>query len=173
MRKNLHEKEDREKEDVINLLNKQIIVEGELVRLYKETEGEIKSRPVKHLLRMIELDSRKHIDICHTVIDILQGEELVKTEKEEVIQGLKRHIELEKESIDRANEILRNDWIRETSGLTELIKKLKDDEEKHHMALIKLTEKPFIRLDPSDLTVLFRDVEWLENREKRSQINSK
>jgi len=48
-------------------------VEGELVGLYERTAREISSQPVRHLLHMINMDSRKHIDICQTAIEILEG----------------------------------------------------------------------------------------------------
>ncbi len=163
----IKEREEREKEEAIDLLKKQMVVEGKLINLYEETVGSIQSRPVKHLLRMITLDSRKHVDICQVAIEVLQGEDVLSEEKDELIKGLQRHIELEKESVDRAKKILKNTWIRENKGLSELIKKLRDDEKKHHKALKKLTGKAFFRLDPNDFIAVLRDMEFLEERYKR------
>lgn len=53
--------------------------------LYKETAKEINSSAVKHLLHMISLDSRKHIDICQLVIEVLKGEDVLKEEKGELM----------------------------------------------------------------------------------------
>lgn len=148
MYKIIKEREEGARQEVIELLRKQMAVEGELVGLYEKTAGEINSTAVRHLLHMIQLDSRKHIDICQTVIEVLQGEEVLKQEKEELLEGLLRHVELEKESIERANKILKNVWIRETKGLSDLIKKLRNDEREHHKALQKLAGRPFFREDP-------------------------
>jgi len=162
-------KESRAKEEAIGLLREQMKIEGELVGLYEKTASEIKNKPVRHLLHMIQLDSRKHISICQTSIEILQGEDVLEEEKKELIKGLKAHMELEKNSIDRASEMLNNVWIRENKALTELIKKLRDDEKRHHKMLQKLAEKPFFRLDPDDWTLIFRDADWVEQRYARSR----
>ena len=168
LKNDIKEREKKEKEEVVDLLRKQMAVEVELVRLYEETAGDIQSRSVRNLLHMIELDSRKHIDICQTVINILQGEDVLKPEKKELKDMLRQHIALEKESIDRANMILKNVWIRETQGLKELIEKLKEDEKTHHEALKKLAEKAFFRQDFFRLD-FFRDMEHLEERYVRSR----
>lgn len=53
-------------------------------------------------------------------------------EREEIIKGLQRHIELEKESINMAKKMLDNVWIRETEGVKALVDKWRRDEEEHH-----------------------------------------
>jgi len=50
---------------------------------------------------------------------------------------------LECGAIERANEILKNTWIRENKALTALFKKLRDDERRHHQMLKNLMEKTF------------------------------
>lgn len=163
----IKEREEREKQEALDLLRTQMTVEGELVKLYERTEGEMKSSAVGHLLHMIQLDSRKHIDICQTVIEVLQGEEVLTQEKKELIEGLQRHVDLEKGSIERANKILKNVWIRETKGLEQLIKRLRDDEREHHKTLKKLTGRAFFREDPFEFG-MFRDKEArYERRIKR------
>lgn len=157
--RSIDKKEEREKEEVIDLLRNQIAVEGELVNLYEKTVGGIENSPVKHLLHTIQLDSKKHIDICQTAIDVLQGKDVLKPEKKELTEELQRHIELEKESIDRANKMLKNVWIRENKALSELIKKLRRDEKEHHQALKNLARKEFFRVAYGDLYGLFRDPE--------------
>jgi hypothetical protein len=118
---------------------------------------------------MIELDSRKHIDICQTVIEVLEGEDVFSEHKEELIQGLNDHIQMEEVAIQRAEKILGNVWIRENKALTELIKKLRDDEKYHTSALKKLSEKPFFRFMPGDFTVVFRGEEFAEERYRREK----
>jgi rubrerythrin len=160
----VREEKEKEKEEVIDLLNKQIDVERNLVNLYKETAKDIKSNDVKHLLHMISLDSRKHIDICQLVIVVLQGEDVLKEEKGEILTGLKQHIELEKEAIDKANKILGNVWIRETKGLSELIKKWRNEEKEHHTMLKQMVGKTFFRIDEFDFAAVFKSKAELEER---------
>jgi rubrerythrin len=159
----------KEKAEAIRLLKEQIQVEGKLVGLYEKSHKEIENMPVRHILHMIQLDSRKHIDICQTAIEILEGKDVLKDERKELLTGVKEHVELEKGSIERADEILKNVWIRENKAIQELIKKLRDDEKRHHDTLKKLSEKTFFRLDPNDFTVIMRGPEFAEERYERSK----
>ena len=164
----LKEREEKE-EKVIDLLREQLKVEGQLVGLYERTAPDIKNNPVRSLLHMIQLDSRKRIEICKLAIEVLEGEEVFSEDKTELISGLRDHVELEKRSIDRANEMLKNVWISENQALSEMIKKLRDDERRHHETLRKLSEKPFFRFDPRDFTVIMRGFEFAEERYRRSK----
>ena len=161
--------EEKEKQEAIRLLREQMEVEGRLVGLYERTHKEIENRPVRHLLHMIQLDSQKHIDICRTAIEILEGEDVLRDERRELLTGVREHVELEEGSIRRANEMLKNVWIRENKAVSELIGKLRDDERRHHDALKKLSEKTFFRLDPNDFTVIMRGTEFAEERYRRSR----
>ncbi|UCH02753.1 MAG: hypothetical protein JSV20_02915 [Candidatus Bathyarchaeota archaeon] len=172
--RDFHKKRDeKEKEEAIDILTKQLETEYKLVSLYEETEKAIKSSAVRHLLHMIQLDSKKHIDICQLVIDILQGEEVLKEEKEDLKKGLQRHIELENEALEKANKLLRNVWIREIEGLQELVKKWRSDEKEHHKALKKLAEKPFIRISERDFFSAFKTTEELEERYRKTYQHRK
>jgi rubrerythrin len=162
MREHIRQREDRERKEAIELLQKQITVEAELVKLYKESEGEITSQAVKHLLHMIQLDSMKHIDICSIVIDVLQGEDVLMEEKKEMLTGLQRHIDLEQEALDQANQLLNNTWIDENKGLKDLIKTWRRDEKEHHRALKKLKGKTFFRRSRFDFVA--KSTEELEER---------
>lgn len=168
MRDFVKKKEEKEKEEIIDILEKQVEQEHILVSLYEETEKDIKSSAVRHLLHMIQLDSKKHVDICQLVIDVLRGEEVLKEEKEDLKKGLQRHIQLEKAAIEKANKILKNVWIRESEGLNELVKKWRNDEKEHHKALKKLAEKPFIRISERDFFAAFKTTEELEERYRKT-----
>lgn len=165
----IKEREEKERGEAIDLLREQMRVEGELVGLYEKTAPGIESKPVRHLLHMIQLDSRKHIDICQTAIEILEGGEIFSEDKPELIEGLREHMELESGSIDRVNTILKNVWIAENRALNEMMKKMRDDERRHHETLKKLAEKPFFRFDPRDFTVIMRGIEFAEERYKSSK----
>lgn len=109
------------------------------------------------------------IDICHTAIEILQGRDVFTEHKDDLIKGLKEHMELEEDSIKRANTMLKSVWISENQALKVLIEKLRDDERRHHNSLKKLSENPFFRIDPRDFTVIIRGEEFAEARYRRSK----
>ena len=157
--RSIDEVEKRKKDEVIDLLRNQMELEAKLVGLYENTVEYIESGPVKHLLHMIQLDSRKHIDICQIAIDVLQGEDVLKPEKQELKEQLQRHIELEKDAISRANNILKNVWIKENKALSELIKRLRKDEKEHHNTLKNFVRKEFFRVAYGDIYGIFRDPE--------------
>jgi rubrerythrin len=161
--------EEKEKAEVIELLREQMKIEGRLVGLYEQSAGDIESPPVRHILHMINMDSRKHIDICQTAIEILEGTDVFKEHKQDLIKGLKEHMELEEDSIKRANRILRSNLISENKALKALLEKLRDDEKHHHTALKKLSEKPFFQIDPNDFTVIFQGEQFAEDRYRKSK----
>jgi rubrerythrin len=161
--------EDKEREELIELLKEQMKIEGRLVGLYENSVKELTSTPVRHLLHMINMDSRKHIDICQIAIEILQGKDVFKEDKSEILKGLKEHMELEEDSVKRANKLLKSNLIFMNKALKTLIEKLRDDEKRHHNALKKLSEKPFFQIDPNDFTVIFQGEEFAEKRYRRSK----
>ena len=164
------EREEREKKEAIELLRKQMKIEAECIRHYNDTALEIQSKPARHLLNMLQQDSRKHVEICRVAIDMLQGEEdILEPEKEEIRESLRHHIELEKDSVELGNKLLKNTWIKESKGLRELIKRFRDDEKRHHNALKKLVDKPFYRIDPNDFVAKMRDPKFLEERYRRGR----
>jgi len=169
-RSDFEEWEKQDKIEVIDLLRKQIVTEQQLVRLYEETQGEVQSRVVRRLLHMIQLDSQKHIEICQLVIDVLQGEDILRNERREVIAGLKRHIELEKNALTLAKKVLKNVWIQETKGLQKLIKMWRDDEKKHHKALKNLTQMPFFRIEEFGGDYFLSVIQGWEKLEERYEL---
>ncbi len=85
---------------------------------------------------------------------------------------MREHVELEAGSIERANRMLRNVWVRENRGLEEMLRKLRDDERRHHETLKRLAEKPFFRFDPRDFVVVMRGLEFAEERYRRQRERS-
>ncbi|UCD73537.1 MAG: hypothetical protein JSW01_02535 [Candidatus Bathyarchaeota archaeon] len=160
---------EKEKQEIIKLLRKQIRTEKLCIDAYKKSVDEIQNEPVKKILRMIRLDSEKHIDILQASIDIIQGEDVLSEDKKHLKRGLRRHLELEKDSIDIANRILSEGWIKESEGLVELIKSWKNDEIRHHRLLRELSEKTYFRLNELDWIAVFRDEAFLEKRYLRSK----
>jgi len=113
---------------------------------------------------MIQLDSQKYIDICLTAMVVLEGEDVLSEEKEGLVEELREHMEFEAGSVERADRMLRNVWAKENKGLEELLRKLRDDERRHHETLKRLAEKPFFRFDPRDFVVVMRGLKFAEER---------
>ncbi len=137
--------------------------------LYESIAPEVRNKVVGHLLRMIQLDSRKHIEICQAAIEVLEGEDVLSEDKPELLEGIRRHVRLEEGAIERADRILNNIWIRENQALNEMVKKLRDDERRHTETLKKLSQKAFFRFDPGDFTVIMRGPEFAEDRYRREK----
>lgn len=163
MMQRVREREELEKKGVIEILRTQIEVEVEAQSLLEETSKEIESTAVNALLRMIALDSMKHVGILQLIIDILQGEDILVEEKGEIMKGLRRHIEVERDSMDRSKKLFKNVWISQNEGLKELVKIWRNDEREHHKILNKLSKKMFFRVT-SDFGNLVKTSEMLEER---------
>lgn len=155
--------EEREKDEVISLLERQVEVERKLISLYSEAETSIKSMAVKRLLHMIQLDSTKHVDICQLIVEVLKGEDVLAEQKNEVLKGLQLHIDLEKDALDKARYIADSTWIRETKGLKELVRKWRDDEKEHNKWLKELMGRTFFRVS-DQIVELLKTPEDLEDR---------
>jgi rubrerythrin len=139
------DREDREKEEVVTLLEEQLAAEAELINLFDETKNAVQSLFVRNLLHMMQLDSMKHLELCKSAISIIRGEDVYKPERDDMRAGLQRHLQLEGESVKRANQILQYEWLRETEGLKALIEILRNDERKHHKALQDMAKKRFLQ----------------------------
>ena len=163
------DRDTKEKEEVVEMLEKQLQIEGKLVGLYEKHERETENKAMKRLMQMYRLDSQRHINILQAAIEIIQGEELFIEDKAPLAETLKEHLELEKEALDNANKILNKVWVAENKGLKGLIELWRDDERRHHKGLKDLTEKIYIRLGSNDMVALFRGEEFLEERYRRAQ----
>ena len=163
------DRETGQKEEVVEMLKKQLQTEGELVGLYEKHERETENKAMKRLMQMYRLDSQRHINILHAAIEIIQGEELFIEDKAPLKETLKQHLKLEKEALDNANKILGNIWVDENKGLKGLLELWRDDERRHHKALKDLTEKPYFQLGSNDMVALFRGEEFLEERYRRAK----
>ena len=90
--------ERRKKEEAVGLLLEQLKVEKKIIDLYEKAAKAVQSKPVRHLLHTIKFDSMKHTDICSTVLEILQGEDVPQEEKTNLREKLTEHEKLEKGS---------------------------------------------------------------------------
>jgi hypothetical protein len=158
-----------EKNEVLDILRRQLQTEGELVGLYEGHERETENLAMKRLMQMYRLDSQRHINILQAAIEIIEGEEVYIENKKTLARTLKKHLELEEEALKTANKILNKVWIDENKGLKGLLQFWRDDEKRHHAGLKKLTSKIYFRIDSRDMVVLFRDEDFLEERYRRSK----
>ena len=159
--------EKEQRQEVVEILKKQINIEGELIAQYKNYGEKLENAPVRQMLRMIMLDSQKHIVSLQAAIDIIEGRDVLTEDRKELKNGLKRHIELELESIKAAEKTLDNVWVRNTPGLKVLLEAWRDEEKRHHKTLKQLSEQPFIKID--QMHAAFRDVDFFEERYLRSK----
>jgi hypothetical protein len=159
----------KEKEEAVEMLEKQLQIEGELVGLYEKHERESKNKAMKRLMQMYRLDSQRHINILQAAIEIIKGEELFIEDKTPLAETFKQHLELEKEALDNANKILNKMWVEENKGLKGLLELWRNDEKRHHKGLKDLTEKPYFQLGSNDMVALFRGEEFLEERYRKAK----
>jgi rubrerythrin len=163
------ENEREERKKAVEVLKEQIKIEGELINQYKIFGEKIKNIPVRRMLHMIMFDSQKHIETLQTAIDIIEERDVLKDDRIALREGLKRHIELEIESVKAAEKVLKYSWVQNRGGLKLLLESWMDDEKRHHKALRQLSKKPFIQIDPNDFVTLFKGEEFLEERYLRSK----
>ncbi len=147
---------EKEKAKALRLMGDQLKTEEQLVELYETTAGFIVGEPARWLLHMLQMDSRKHIEIFRMTIEILEGREVSVEDRMEISTGLKKHMELEKASIERGEELKRNPWVRDNSGLSRLLETWSRDEREHHRALQRLRDEGFTREDALDAYTNYR-----------------
>ena len=114
------------------------------------------NEPAKWLLYMLQMDSRKHIAIFNLAIEILEGRRYGASDRKDISVGLEKHLELEKESIERYKEIRNNRFVKENSGLSRLLETWFDDETLHHKTLQKLRDERFTKMNAFDAYTEYR-----------------
>jgi rubrerythrin len=149
-------KEEVHRSEAVNFLLNQIKVEEELVKLYKNTSDMIISEQARRLLKIIMLDSMKHVEICRTAIEVIEGENLDMDERLEFEVGLKKHIELEIDSLKRAELLLENPVVESKEYLRTLVENWIDDEKKHHVILKGLSDGEMTRRNVLDAFTRYR-----------------
>jgi rubrerythrin len=147
---------EKEKAKALGLMGDQLKTEEQLVELYEKTAGLIVGEPARWLLHMLQMDSRKHIEIFRMAIEILEGREVSGEDRMEIATGLKKHMELEKASIERGEELRRNPWVRDNSGLSRLLEVWSRDEMEHHRSLQRLKDDGFTRENALDAYTNYR-----------------
>jgi len=136
---------ETQRTEAIGIIKRQIETERQLIKLYSDTQELVIDEQVKRLLHSLQLDSSKHLEMCMTAVEVLEGEALHGEGRVELEVGLGRHMELEEEAFKRAELLLRNPWVSENEGLRRIIEAWRDDEVAHHGLLRDLTGGRFTR----------------------------
>lgn len=131
--------------EAIDILKSQMETEKQLIKLYSDTQELVVDDQVRRLLHSLQLDSIKHVEMCVTAIEVLEGEKPLGEDRVELEVGLERHLELEAEAFKRADLLLRNPAVSENEGLRRIIEAWKADEAAHHGLLRDLAGGKFTR----------------------------
>jgi hypothetical protein len=118
---------------------------------------------------MIRHDSQKHVMMLSVVVDFLEGKEVFMQDRKGLADSLKRHLELEMESIQRGEALLKHGWLRDRKGYRTIVESWVEDEKRHHKFLKELSDKPFTPISSDDFSSAFRDEDFFEERYKRSK----
>ena len=169
MAAHIDKRELDEREEAKKILRDQIIVEGVLIGLYEKTANDIPNEIVQQMLRMIRHDSQKHIMMLKIIVDFLDGKEVFTQDRKGLVDTLKKHLELEKESIHKGETLLNQSWLRDRKGYRTIIESWVEDERRHHKFLKELSEKPYIPISSDDFAAVFRDEDFFEERYRRSK----
>ncbi len=89
-------------------------------------------------------------------IKMREGREVSGEDRMEIATGLKKHMELEKASIERGEELRRNPWVRDNSGLSRLLEAWSRDEREHHRSLQRLKDEGFTKKNSLDAYTNYR-----------------
>lgn len=142
-----------ENDELLAMLEEHRQIELTNVKMCQEIEGQFKSAGIKLTLYQIRADSTKHAQIYQTLIDMIKegipkylwdyridryvGQ--VATER-----VLEKHVELEKEMIQGAEEAIKK---TDDPGIKKTLQHIVEDEKRHHEMLMDIT-KHLLQLGP-------------------------
>ncbi len=137
-----------EREEFLRFVGRQKALEREIVSQANESVERVKNPLVKELIRGIALDSMKHENILSAIEARMAGSTPFLTEEErDAIRGaIERHIEMEREAIERYSEVLKG---LEDERLRFLIEYILEDERRHHALLLRIQK---LVVEPETLT---------------------
>lgn len=161
-----------ERGEALGTMREQLKTEEQLVDLYEKTSDLVIGEPARWLLHMLQMDSRKHVEIFRMAIEMLEGRTMKMEDRREVAVGLAKHMELEKASVERAEKLRRNPWVRENSGLSRLLETWSEDEREHHRTLQRLRDERFERQNILDAYTNYRRTAFERLREELTSLTS-
>jgi hypothetical protein len=93
----------------------------------------------------------KHIEMLQSAQEIIRGQDFLIEDRKDLKANLEKHLELEKASIEKGDQLLHYRWVRNKKGLYALIESWRNEEKRHHNFLKELSKKPYISLDSDRL----------------------
>lgn len=139
---------DLERDELVGLLKEQLVLERKTIASMDKQVRRTKNRIIRLLLHGIVLDSMKHIDMLETMIDLLTGSVVPEAERDELGKELKRHIEIEKDSLDRLEGVIKK---TEDKGVRFLLQNIASDERRHHTVLDQIISTLAVGEDITDM----------------------
>jgi rubrerythrin len=123
------------KEELIEFIKRQIIIEKEIVQSLNKGLVDIKNPPVKGVLKGISLDSVKHAELYSAAVSLLTNvSQALKQENLDAQRALvEKHIQMEAELIKKLEKIMPT---IENNKVQFLLNSILTDEKRHH-ALLK------------------------------------
>ncbi len=120
-------------------LKKQAELEQKIVDAVEENTKDLKNILIKELLKGIAYDSLKHKNMLISLLAMLESKTTLIDElaSSKLIEGIKKHIEMEEEAIKTYSELLEK---TEDKNLKLVIGYILEDEKRHHALLKKIEE---------------------------------
>mgnify|MGYP001059966518 CR=1 FL=1 len=118
------------------LLREQMALEKKTAEVLSSTVQRTKNSVVKLFLNRLVLDSLKHADMLQALIDLNAGTLVTIVDKEDMKTSLEKHVEQEKEMLNRLEGILER---VEDPKAKPLLKQIAEDEKRHHRILDEVT----------------------------------
>jgi rubrerythrin len=128
-----------EKNDLIDFMKRQIIIEKEIVSSLNKGVADIKNPPVKAVLKGISLDSVKHAELYGAAIKLITDVSTALSQENLDAQRalVEKHIEMEAELIKKLEKMMPT---IENSKVKFLLNSIFMDEKRHHAMLKSILE---------------------------------
>jgi len=136
-----------EYDELLTMLEKNRELELKNVQMSQEKEEQLKSAGAKLMLYQIRMDSTKHAKILQTLIDTIKegtpeylwdyriDRYVGQVATERVLQ---KHVEIEKEMIQRHEAIIKK---TDDRGIQMILQHIVDDEKRHHKMLMEVIKQ--------------------------------
>jgi ribonucleotide reductase beta subunit family protein with ferritin-like domain len=127
------------KDEITKFFEKQVVLEGEIVKSINKALVNIRNPAVKGVLKGISLDSVKHGEMYKAAIELLTTvpPALSQQEFDELLRFVKKHIDEEEKAIMSMEEIMNQ---VEDEKVKLLLEAIFSDEQRHHKLLNSVME---------------------------------
>jgi rubrerythrin len=127
------------KNDLLDFIKQQIIIEKEIVESLNKGIANIKNPPVKSVLKGISLDSVKHAELYSAAVALITNvpQALKQENLDEQRDLVEKHIRLEAELIKKLEKIMPT---IENTKVQFLLESILGDERRHHALLKQVLE---------------------------------